>query len=78
MVGIGAIANCDSEMVSHAFLYKVFSRFWAPTKVLTKKGTKSCEEFQELFESFIRCHGVGAMFFLKKLDFNVNVHQIFD
>jgi hypothetical protein len=64
MVGIGDIANCGSEMVSHAFLYKVFNIFWAPTKVFTNQGTKFHEEFQELCESFIRCHGVGAMLFL--------------
>jgi hypothetical protein len=78
MVGIGAIVDCGSEMVSYAFLYKVFCRFWAPTKVLTNQGTKFREEFQELCESFIPCHGVGTMLFLEELAISVNVHQIFD
>jgi hypothetical protein len=66
--------DCSSEGVVYAFLDRVFSRFEAPTKVLTDQDTKFHGEFQEFCEKALidhrttsqdhlevdrLCHGLG-------------------
>ncbi len=53
------LLDCNNEGVAYAFLDKVFSRFGAPTKVLSDQDTKFHGEFQELHEKLINHHMIS-------------------
>jgi transposase InsO family protein len=50
------LLDWNSERASYAFLDRVFSRFGAPTEVLSNQGTKFHREFQELCEKALINH----------------------
>jgi transposase-like protein len=50
------LSKCINEIVTYAFLGRVFSRFGALAKVFTDQGTTLHGEFQELCEKALIDH----------------------